>query len=247
MRSMRKQRGFSRATQGQLAPGRSTAPRDVDIWKRPKRPPEVRWILAGLVALGLVGGWFLLQQIRGEGDAAPTIRPTASAGASHGAQATPSGVPGGDLQTASFPRPAVGTRIELKVLSLGDNPEACKAASLRMADDLRTVYHYDCVDSAAGPDAYFFLVRLRNPTEDPVPVSLSDFGLSTAAGGTRPPAEGSSAGGGERKFPSGIALGADASVKGWVTFDGGSGYRPASLSFVDGKQKLTVRFPDAWV
>lgn len=208
------------------------------------RAPEYRhrrkipWWAILLVALACGG---LLWRILGSPDDRPASpgdgrSPLELEGA--GAQ----GSEGADVTAtvaSRFPHPAIGDRLELRALSLGDDPSRCVAVGLRVGGDFRTVYHHRC--ERYDPDLAFFLVRVTGLADDPVLVERSSFALVTADGRTLEPVAPL---GVPRLLPTDVALGPGVDGKGWLIFeDPGS---PASLRYTDGEQVLVVRFPNAW-
>ncbi len=200
------------------------------------------WIAVAIV-LGLLVLWRLGHAILGGGSGVEVLNPGAT---SHASQ-TPSTTPGPAKGSVSavFPDQVRGTRLELKVFGLGNTPESCTPADLSMGNDVRTVYHFDCKRlEAPASSAYFFLVKLTNRTNSTVPAELSAFTVSTSDGGTLAALDATGATY-QRPFTSTDLL-PDASVKGWVTFDGSTPFTPSSLSYQDGGQTLTVGFRGAW-
>ncbi len=199
------------------------------------------WILAASV-LGLLVVWRLGHLIAGGGSGGEV--PT---GAASTPSRTPSATAGSTERSVFvvFPEQVRGTRLELKVFGLGNTPESCTPADLSMGNDVRTVYHFDCKRlEAPASSAYFFLVRLTNRANSTVPAELSGFTVSTLDGGSLAPLDATGATY-QRAFVSTDLL-PDASVKGWITFDGSTPFTPSSLSYQDGDQTLTVRFRGTW-
>jgi hypothetical protein len=146
----------------------------------------------------------------------------------------------------TFPLPAIGTRIELKVIALGDQPGACVAESLRIGGDVRTVYHHRCPTEEI--DRLYILVRLTNLSDGRVPLELTDFTLRADDGreyeALATPPVGVPA---TRFFPQTATIGPGATFKRWVTFDGSDVERPGKLTYEDGPEALSVRFQGDWV
>ena len=206
------------------------------------------WAMLAGGALGvLLLLWLGTRLLAGGGDDGSPLEvtgPTGSSGATTAPFADPP--PSGSISVV-FPRRAMGTRLELKVVALGDDPEACRAEGLRIRDDVRTVYHHRC-STEEEIDRVFFLVRLTNVTASRVPVELAGFMVRGADGvdheALAAPPVGLSA---TRFFPLTSVLGPGASLKRWVTIDGSDGVRPGRLVYADGPETLIVRFPDAWI
>jgi len=206
------------------------------------RRRHVPWWGVVLVALACGG---VLWLVLGQGDP-PDPAPggeTGSAldGGKPGDAGTHDEVPENVASVASpFARPATGERLQLRVLSLGDDPRQCEAVSLRVGGEVRTAYHHRC--DGRDPELAFFLVRLTGLAADPVTVDRTGFELLTEEGRSLAPLELRDV---VRRFPAKIALGPDVSRKGWVVFEL-SGV-PASLRYVDADQVLVVRFPSTWL
>lgn len=137
--------------------------------------------------------------------------------------------------------------MELRVIALGDHPDRCTAESVRIGGDVRTVYHHRCADEA-DVDRYYFLVELSNLTGQRVTVELDGFSVASASGRSRPsidspPPDVNPA----RFFPPSQGIVTDGSLKRWITVDGSDGFVPTELTYQDGAESLTIRFPDAWV
>lgn len=206
-----------------------------------RRTVRMVWILAAS-ALGLLVVWRLGHVIAGGGSEAP-----ASTGAASTPSRTPSTTTGPTERSVSaiFPAQVRGARLELKVFGLGNTPESCTPADLSMGGDVRTVYHFDCRRlEAPASTAYFFLVRLTNLANVTVPAELSGFTVSTSDGASLAALDATGATY-QRPFLSTDLL-PEASVKGWVTFDGSKPFTPFSLSYQDGGQTLTVHFRGTW-
>ncbi len=191
--------------------------------------------------------WLGTRLLGGGGDDGSPLMATGSTGPS-GANAEPfADPPPAGSVTGVFPLGAVGTRLELKVIALGDHPEACRAESLLLGGDVRTVYHHAC-STDEEIDRSFFLVRVTNLTGSRVPIGLERFLVTGVDGAGRetlavPPAGLTTT----RFFPTTAVLGPRASLKRWVTIDGSDGVRPARLIYADGPETLMVRFPDSWM
>ena len=150
--------------------------------------------------------------------------------------------------SAIFPLPAAGA-LEVKVLALGDDPQNCVPVSLLIHGEVRTVYHHDCLGHGSGPvaDPYFFLVRVTNRSGGPQYIVLSSFDVRSSDGTSVQALDASTAGATPtRYFPASITLGPDAGVKGWVAFDGSSGFAPESLRYAGDAGSFVVRFRGPW-
>lgn len=214
----------------------------------PDRGRAVRaWVLLGGGLLGvLLVLWVGTKVLGGGGDDGSALTTGATGPTGTGAAPFADPPPQGSV-SAVFPHGVAGTRLVLKVLALGDNPEICHAESVRVGRDVRTVYHHGC-KSGEDFDRAFFLVRLTNVTDSRVPVTLDGF-LVVGADGTEhealaAPPLGMSA---TRFYPLETVLGPGVSIKRWVTIDGSDGVHPERLRYADGPEMLTERFPDAWV
>lgn len=160
------------------------------------------------------------------------------------------GVPASTAEVAAdFPLPAVGTRLEFKILGLGDDPQRCEAVGLLVGDEQRTAYHHLCgKDVDAGSDVYFFLVRIVNHSDTAQPIALASFEMTTREGGTLPALDVETAGATRQHyFPERIELGPDSRIKRFVAFDGSPPFTPARLTYVDGTQALAVHLRGTWV
>lgn len=200
----------------------------------------------GAAVIGLLVLWRVASAVLGGGEDASPPLATGTSG--------PSGTPpGGEAPPAPpgarseiFPTPVLGTRLELRVIALGDHPERCTAESLQLGGDLRTVYHHRC---AGEPelDRYYFLVQLTNVTDARVTAELDRFAILTADGreipalASIPPGANTA-----RFFPPSAGIVTDGRLKRWVTVDGTQGFRPAALTYADGEESLTVRFEGDW-
>jgi hypothetical protein len=205
------------------------------------RGRTIPWWAIALVALACAGLVWLV--VRSGGGARPVEVPAGTVDAVGGGPGVGDGSsPSEPTSSVSsrFARPAVGARVQLRVLSLGDDPSRCEAVSLRVEDEVRTAYHHRC--EGHDGDLAFFLLRLTGMSKDPVMVRLDGFELITADGralAARNPQDVS------KRFPEEIALGLGASRKGWVVFDLRG--EPVGLRYTDGDQALTVRFPGTWL
>lgn len=162
----------------------------------------------------------------------------------------PTGVPASTAEVeADFPLPAFGTRLEFKILGLGDDPKRCTAVGLLVGDDQRTAYHHLCgKETEAGTDVYFFLVRIVNHSATAQPIALANFQIETQEGGTLPALDVESANATRAHyFPERVELGPDSRVKAFVAFDGSPAFIPARLTYADGTQALTVHLRGTWV
>jgi hypothetical protein len=204
------------------------------------------WVIAGVAVIGLLLVWRVGAAVfgAGEGDAPPAASGTS------GGTATP---PGGEASpappgshTETFPTSVLGTRLELRVIALGDHPDRCTAESLRLGGDVRTVYHHLC-RAEPGLDRYYFLVQLTNVTDARVTVELDRFSVVNTKGRslevleTIPPESNTA-----RFFPPSVGIVTDGRLKRWVTVDGTDGSVPAKLTYEDGAESLTVRFQGEW-
>ncbi len=199
------------------------------------------WILAASV-LGLLVVWRLGHLIAGGGTGGEV--PTGVASTPSRAPSTTAG-PTERSVFSVFPAQVQGTRLELKVFGLGNTPDSCTPGDLSVEGDVRTVFHHDCTRlEAPASSAYFFLVRLTNRTNVTVPAESNGFVISTADGRSLAPLDATGATY-QRAFVSTELL-PDASVKGWIIFDGSTALIPSSLSYRDGGQTLTVRFRGTW-
>lgn len=206
---------------------------------------KLPWWAIALVALACGGLLYLvLSSGSGEQPEQATSRPETPQGATADPQPNGEGSAGEPEPTstvgARFAQPATGERLEFRVLSLGDDPNRCRAASLRAGDDVRTAYHHDC--KGREPELSFFLVRLTGLADDPVPVERSGFELVTRAGDVLTPLDLDDV---DERFPEETALGPGVSRKGWVVFELPG--TPAAVRYTDGQQVLTVRFSDTWL
>jgi hypothetical protein len=186
-------------------------------------------------------------KVLGGGDDGSALTATGSTGPTGTGAAPFADPPPKGLVSGVFPQGAAGTRLVLKVLALGDNPEICHAESLRVRGDIRSVYHHGC-KADEDIDRAFFLVRLTNVTDSRVPVSIDRF-LVVGVDGTEhealpTPPLGMSA---TRFYPLDTVLGPGASIKRWLTIDGSDEVHPERLRYADGPEMLIERFPDAWV
>ena len=203
------------------------------------RRTKFPWWVIALVVLGCVGLLYLVFTSGGD----EATRPSAQDEPAIVAEVDDE-VPVGDELSpsvaSSFARPAIGERLELRVLSLGDDPSRCEAVSLRVGGEVRTAYHHGCAGRDA--DLAFFLVRLTGLAADPLTVDLDGFELVTKDGRRLTPLDLKDL---ARRFPVEMALGPDVSRKGWVVFDDPG--VPLSLRYADADQELAVRFRGTWL
>ena len=220
-------------------PPRATAPARRRSPLLASRRGRVPWWAIALVALGCVGTLYLVLTSGGGAASRPATEDEPAIGSETEGD-VPAGIESSSSVASSFPRPATGARLELRVLSLGDDPNRCEAVSLRVGGEVRTAYHHDC----AGRDAElaFFLVRLTGLAADPVTVDLTRFELVTKGGRRLTPLDLKDV---TRRFPVEIALGPGVSRKGWVVFAVPG--VPASLRYTDVDRVLVVRFPGTWL
>lgn len=214
--------------------------------KGPSTATKARaWGILGGAILGvLLLLWVGTRLLSGGGDEeAALVEPTGPTGAAGVPFASP---PPAGAVDETFPLPVVGTRIELKVLGLGDAPGACVAESLEIDGDVRSVYHHRCPNEEI--DRLYILVRLTNLSDGRVPLELADFTLRADDGreyeALATPPVGVPA---SRFFPQTTTLGPGVSFKRWVTFDGSDVERPGKLTYEDGPEALSVRFRGDWV
>ncbi len=203
-------------------------------------------MLVGVAVIGLLLVWRIGSSLLGgEGsETLPGPGATGPTGGFAGGEAPPA--PPGS-RSASFPAPVAGTRLELRVIALGDHPDRCTAESVQIGGDVRTVYHHRCTDEPEL-DRYYFLVQLTNLTDQRVTAELDRFSVAPSSGQARPaldtpPPDSNPA----RFFPPSQGIVTDGSLKRWITVEGTDGFVPAQLTYEDGAESLTVRFPDAWV
>jgi len=150
-------------------------------------------------------------------------------------------------RSSNFPIAVDGTRLQLKVIALGDHPSVCEAESLEVGTVVRTVYHHRCASVDQG-DRYFFLVQVTNLADARVYVSLDNFSITTPTGSSRGPFATPPLGSDSTRFlPASRAIAAEQVLKGWITVDGTNGFIPVGLSYVDGEETLTVAFDGIWV
>jgi hypothetical protein len=209
-------------------------------------PVRRTWLLVGGAILGLLLIWRLVPALVGGGSEPaepPDSTRTSSTGPILAGEAPPA--PAG-ARSVAFPAVLDGTRLQVKVVTLGDDPRRCRAELLEVGDDRRAVFHHRCVEEG-GIDRYFFFVRLVNLTDGRVTVELDRFEV-LAPGGARVPLDSipgwSSS---EEFFPPSDGIVPGGSLKGWITFDGTDGFRPKGLTYADGKERLTVEFEGRWV
>ncbi len=188
--------------------------------------------------------WGGSRLLHGGGDG-QVVLPTGPTGPTGGSTPYASPPPPGSV-SATFPGPATGTRLRVKVNALGDRPSVCTAEGLRIAGDVRTVYHHRC--GGEELDRLYFLVEVTNVSDGRVPVSVESFvvvDVSDEAHEALPnPPPGAPA---TRFFPRSLALGPGAMIRRWVTVDGSDGERPDRLIYSDGPERLTIRFRGTWV
>ena len=208
-----------------------------------------RWIVAGAVLIGALVAWRVVSAVVGGGE------PELPSGAAFTGTPTPTddgetGVPASTAEIAAdFPLPALGTRLEFKILGLGDKPQRCKAVGFIVGDDQRTVYHHLCgKDVDPGTDVYFFLVRIVNHSDAAQPIALSNFEIGTTEGATLQALDVETADAArEHYFPEHVDLGPDSRIKRFVAFDGSPAFTPARLTYVDGTQALVIHLRGTWV
>lgn len=208
-------------------------------------PVRRTWLLVGGAILGLLLVWRVVPAVLGGSEpSTPDGSPsTSSTGPILAGEAPPA--PSGS-RSAAFPTVLDGTRLQLKVITLGDDPRRCRAELLELGGDRRAVFHHRCVEED-GLDRYFFFVRLVNLTDMRVTAELDRFEVE-APGGARVALdsipEWSSS---EKFFPPSDGIVPGGSLKGWITVDGTDGFLPRSLTYADGKERLTVEFRGRWV
>ncbi|GBC86083.1 hypothetical protein HRbin12_00065 [bacterium HR12] len=225
-------------------------PRPSRTGGRGKGPDQTRAVRAWAILGGGAIAFLLLLRLAsgllrgGEGTMPAPSGPTGptATGAAPFASPPPEGT-----VTATFPRAVFGTRLELKVVGLGDDPSVCVAEGIRVGDDVKSVYHHGC-DDAEEIDRAYFLVRVTNTSAGRVPVGVDGFTVVDAAGeeheALAAPPVGAPA---TRFFPLELVLGPGASITRWVTIDGSDGDRPERLIYRDGPERLEIRFRGAWV
>lgn len=212
----------------------------------PARAARAWALLGGGFVVFLLGLWGFTRLLFGGGEAVTSYAtgPTGPNGAGGASFAPPP--PEGSV-TETFPIAALGTRLELKVVALGDHPGVCHAEGLLISADVRSVYHHGC-DDAEEIDRAYFLVELTNLTDSRVPLELDRFTVVDVDGSSHetlpvPPVGAPTS----RFFPPSLTLGPGTGVKRWVTIDGTDGARPERLVYLDGEETLTVRFRGDWV
>lgn len=245
---------MSRAPQrSRQAPVRRPTPRRTPRRASTREPGSTaskrsRWVLVGAGVLVLVLAWRLAMTFLGGEEEDRATPPSSGATGSSGPGVTRDAPPAPEgSRTSAFPTPVEGTRLELRVVGLGDSPAHCVPQSLRTPAGVRTPYHHRCFEEP-GLDRYFFLVRLTNKTDGRVFVNLDDFAVVGPNGHPRPafttPPLGSPA---TRFIPSVRAIASEESLRGWITIDGTDGFSPAALVYEDGAESLRVRFQGVWV
>jgi hypothetical protein len=201
-----------------------------------------------LVAGGLIGFLIVLRLgaslLSGDPQAVTATGGTGPTGIVGSGDAPP---PPPGSRSSNFPTAVDGTRLQLKVIALGDDPAECAAESLEVGNVIRTVYHHRC-SSEDPTDRYFFLVQVTNLADARVYVSLENLSISTSTGSSRvalatPPLGSDST----RFLPESRAIAAEQVLKGWITVDGTDGFIPAGLSYADGEEALIVAFDGTWV
>jgi len=220
-------------------PRRPTAPAARRSPFLASRRGRVPWWAIALVALGCLGTLYLVLTSGGGEASRPVTEDEPAIGSRTGGDG-PAGIESSPSLASSFPRPATGERLQLRVLSLGDDPSRCEAVSLRVGGEVRTAYHHAC--AGRDDELAFFLVRLTGLATDPVTVDLTRFELVTHGGRRLAPLDLKDV---TRRFPVEIALGPDVSRKGWVVFAVPG--VPASLRYADADRVLVVRFPGTWL
>ena len=209
-------------------------------------PVRRTWLLVVGAILGLLLVWRVIPALLGGAaeSGTPDASPSTSSTGPILAGEAPPAPPG--TESASFPAAVGGTRLEAKVITLGDDPRRCRAELLNTGNDERAVFHHRC-GQEGGLDRYFFLVRLVNLTEGRVTVELDRFEVGTPGGAQVAldtiPEWSSSA----KFFPPSDAIVPGGSLKGWITVDGTDGFVPKSLTYADGEERLTVEFDGRWV
>src|SRR5262245_36094949 len=202
-------------------------------------PVRRTWLLVVGGVLGLLLVWRVIPAVLGGSSepATPDSSPSTSSTGPIVAGEAPPAPPG--ARSAAFPKVVEGTRLDVKVMSLGDDPSRCRAEILDVGADERAVFHHRC-GQEGGLDRYFFLVRLENLSDGRVTVELDRFEV-VGPGGARValdtvPAWSSPV----RFFPASDAIVPGGSLKGWVTVDGTDGFLPRSLTYADGDERLSV-------
>jgi len=178
------------------------------------------------------------------GAAAPTSDRTGPTGIVSTADAPP---PPPGTRSSEFPVAVDGTRLQVKVIALGDHPAECSAASIDTGGAVRTVYHHRCT-SEDQTDRYFFLVQVTNLADARVYVSLDNISIATSTGPSKEPFPTPPLGSDSTRFlPVSRAIAAGQVLKGWITVDGTDGFIPVGLTYADGEEILTVSFDGTWV
>jgi hypothetical protein len=212
----------------------------------PETPVRRTWLFVGGAILAVVLIWRVVPALLGGGtdvSEPPDTSRTSSTGPILAGEAPP---PPQGARSTSFPAVLEGTRLQLKVITLGDDPRRCRAALLEVGGDRRAVFHHHCVEES-GLDRYFFFVRLVNLTDGRVTVELDRFEVASPGGARVPldsiPGWSSS----EKFFPPSDGIVPGGSLKGWITVDGTDGFLPKSLTYADGEERLTVEFDGRWI
>ncbi|HZD18360.1 MAG TPA: hypothetical protein VE669_09495 [Actinomycetota bacterium] len=203
--------------------------------------------MAGGLIAALVA-WRVISAVLGSEPELPSG--TVASGTPTTIEGNGNGVPASTAEVAAdFPLPALGTRLEFKILGLGDHPQRCTAVGFVVGGDQRTVYHHLCgKDADARSDVYFFLVRIVNHSGLARPIARANLEIATQQGRTLPALDVESANATRAHyFPEGVELGPDSRLKAFVAFDASPAFTPARLLYADGTQALVIHLRGTWV
>jgi hypothetical protein len=126
---------------------------------------------------------------------------------------------------------------------------SCLTHAFANGGQLSAAYESDCLDwQRSGFDIYLYYVVLANRTGRSLPFSLRGtlhgFLVVSRSGQTFAPVNVRERADTPPAFlPESGTIAPHASLRGWLTFDGRLDFIPLRISYVDGNQTLTIKFP----
>jgi hypothetical protein len=143
---------------------------------------------------------------------------------------------------------AIGRRLVLDVKAFSNSVTGCTSHRLVRFGVPATAYLTDCTNAAgSSKDPIYMYVLLKNRSSSSVTVKLQSFVATKRSGGSQSPIDVRGDANKPEAFIQPFQLvPPHAKVEGFLVFDGRIRFVPKGLSYVDGKQTLTVRFDGQW-
>jgi hypothetical protein len=177
------------------------------------------------------------------GSTSPSAAAQATSGVASASPIPPEAKPD-QTATASFwhIEGVMGDRLEMHVWGLGPNNTDCTSHGIHSGNLKVVIFLTDCSSwERDGYDIVLFSVELRNRSREAVRFHLRSFALEVRGANVYVPVNvRSKAETPPRFLPENAVIPPHASLKGYLTFDGRVSFVPKALSYLDGRQTLTV-------